>query len=128
MTEERKIEMIIECLEGILDCELIEVHNNYCINQTCMEDYIYSMEELNEVVQGTASEVLRQIDHEDFNLDDEYFIDTIYGYRSFTYDFDSYIDFERLAEYILTNNDELGNGEILTVLDEIADEEENEED
>ena len=129
MTYETKLEMIIEGLYNVLDNELIEIHNNYCIANTYMDDYIYNMSELDDVLQGNASDILSQIDIAEFDINDRYFIDTIYGYRSFGYACSDAceIDVEAIAKYILDNDDELGNGEILTVLDEIAVEEEEEE-
>lgn len=122
------LERITEVLNDLSDYELIDVHNRYCENNNYMDDYIDYMSEIDCMFSGmSATELLSKIDFDNFDVNNNYFVYTIYGLVSFDYvdDDNCPICIDEIASYILNNSDDLDCGEIADCLEEIEETQEN---
>lgn len=116
-----RYEMIKAVLEAMSDPELITIHNEYCSSSDNMDDYIYRMEEFDEVMANMKPwEIARCCFFgKEFNPCHEYF--QFNGYanlESADYiggNITVYID--DIAEYIDNNEDSLYCDEIAAILD-----------
>ena len=113
-----KRERLIEYINGMGTDEKIALHNTYCDAANCMDDCIYSMDELEEVLDGVDKwELIRMVKFGEFELTQEYWQVNGYG------NLDSYNEWELpiyasdIADYILSKEDSLGNDEIQELLD-----------
>lgn len=123
---EMNIEKVKEILENLDENDLISVWNSYCDLNNYYEDRIYGMYEIDDLFYDVkASDFLDKLSG-DFNHNDEYFKDSIYGLESFNYASDV-VDFDDLAKYIVNNEDTLDCAEIEDYLEELEEEEEEEE-
>lgn len=126
MEKENKIEELKELLENMSDDDIIYVWNEYCDANSYYDYRIEYMETFDDIMSGkTPLEIVDSIDTE-FRTNDDYFVWGIYGAKSFSY-IDDEINYDDLANYILDNDDDLGNSDIRIFLDELNDEEEGEE-
>lgn len=91
------------------------------------ERYIVPMGEFDDMFYGMkASEVVRAIENADhFSINDEWFIDGIYGLESFD-DLYDVMDDDELITYIIDEDEDFGDDRIREVLDS-EDEEEDED-
>lgn len=125
-TKKSAIQSIIENLD---DKTLRDVHNNYCEAVHFEDDFIYNNgdEEFDEFFEGEQpSEIARKIVYGDYNFTDPYFILT--GYANLkSGDVTDFVYPSDIANYVVLNDDALGNDEIQEQLDEWADEEAEEE-
>lgn len=113
-----KREKLIDCINGMGVEEKIALHNAYCDAANCMDDCIYAMGDLEEVLDGVDKwELVRMIQFGDFECTQDFW--KINGYGNL----DSYnawelpIFAEDIADYILSKEDSLGNDEIQEILD-----------
>jgi len=49
-----RYDWIKRILNNMNTAEIVEIHNQYCESADCMEKYIYSMDEFNEVMENTS--------------------------------------------------------------------------
>lgn len=108
-----KREKLIEYINDLSVEEKIELHNAYCDAANCMDDCIYSMDDMEEVLDGVDKwELVRMIRFGDFDFTKDFWGFNGYG------NLDSYnawelpIYAEDIADYILSEEDSLGNDEI----------------
>ena len=127
MAEYKDYRKLAEIIERLDDNEIVEVHNNYCEEVNYPDDIIYSMAEFDDLVTGTASEIINQISVSDFNLNDDYFVFDIYGIKSFSWmgDGGCPVDADEIAQYAIDNEEDFGNNEISEFLEELADREDD---
>lgn len=118
MNETEKKQTIVEYINGMGVEEKIALHNTYCDAANCMDDCIYTMDEMEEVLDGVDKwELVRMIQFGDFECTQDFW--QINGYGNL----DSYnawelpIYAEDIADYILSKEDSLGNDEIQGILD-----------
>ena len=109
--------------------EKIALHNTYCDAANCMDDCIYSMDELEEILDGVDKwELVRMIRFGNFD-----FMKDFWGFNGYG-NLVSYNAWELpvyagdMADFILLKEDSLGNDEIQEMLDEEEEEDEEEED
>ena len=123
-----KREQLIEYIDSLDAYELIELHNSYCEAAGYGDDRIYSMWDLDELLEGrTPTDILCMSFHGDFNPHHSYFWFNGYGnLESVDYVAGTPICAEDIADYVLRREDSLGNDEIKEILDE--DEEYEQED
>lgn len=117
--EVKKYNRIMEFLADMPDAYVLELHNYWCECNNDMYNRVYDMNELDDLVHGTAMEILNQIDMENFDKDDLYITYNIHGVRSFSY-FDedtSPISIENYALWIVNNNLKIDD-DIACILDE----------
>lgn len=117
-----RYEMIKELLDNMADDELIAIHNEYCSNSNNMDDYIYRMEEFDEIMQGYTPWDLARCCYfgKEFNPCHEYF--QFNGYANLeSADYiggNIQIYTSDIAKYIDDNDDALYNSEIEEFLTE----------
>lgn len=101
----------------ISDSDLKDLYNEYC-ERNNYDDIIYDMCELDDILNGTATEILRKIDLDNFDMNEDYFYYTIYGIKSCDYvtDCEGYCE-DDIVDSILRNNRGFGNEEIGEILD-----------
>jgi hypothetical protein len=110
---------LVDYINGMDTDEKIALHNAYCDAANCMDDYIYNMEELEEVLDGVDKwELVRMIRFGDFDFMKDFWQVNGYG------NLDSYGAWELpifesdIANYILSEEDSLGNDKVQKILDE----------
>ena len=119
MNETEKKQKIVEYINGMSIEEKIELHNTYCDAANYMDNCIYTMDELEEILDGVDKwELVRMIRFGDFD-----FMKEFRGYNGYgnliSYDaWELPIYASDIAGYILLRNDSLGNDEIQDILDE----------
>ena len=118
MNEMEKREKLVEYINGMGVEEKLALHNTYCDAANCMDDCIYAMDELEEILDGVDKwELVRMVQFGDFECTQDFW--KINGYGNL----DSYnawelpIYAEDIADYILSKEDSLGNDEIKEILD-----------
>lgn len=128
-----RYEKILEVLGNMDTAEIVSIHNAYCEEASYMDDYIYPMDEFNEVMAGSSAwEVARACfyGHEFCPAHDYFFFNGYGNLESFDYwenNEASPICLEAIAEYCDDNEESLMNDDIQDILDEEEEEEEDEE-
>ena len=99
--------------------EIVELHNSYCEAAGYEDDRIYSMYELDELLEGrTPTDILSRGFYGDFRPQHDFFWFNGYGnLESADYITDMPIFAIDIANYILSKEDSLGNDEIQKILD-----------
>lgn len=99
--------------------EKIALHNTFCDAANCMDDCIYAMDDMEEVLDGVDKwELVRMIRFGDFD-----FMKDFWGFNGYG-NLDSYGAWELpicandIADYILSEEDSLGDDKIQEILDE----------
>ena len=120
MNEMEKKQKIVDYINSMNDEEIIELHNLYCEAAECEDDRIYSMYELDELLEGrTPTDILSMGFYGDFRPQHDFFWFNGYGnLESADYITNMPIYAIDIANYILSNEDSLGNDEIQEILDE----------
>lgn len=114
---------IIECIVGMDVNELVALHNNYCKAKKRVDKTIYSMFELDEILDGaTPTDILCMGCYGDFSPHNNYFWFDVQGnLESADFPYNMPISFADIVDYILSRKNALENANIKDVLDEIAD-------
>lgn len=114
-----KIEKLIDCINGMGVEEKIALHNAYCDAANCMDDRIYTMDEMEDILDGVDKwELVSMFQFGDFDCTKDFWQMNGYG------NLDSYsaqelpICAEDIADYVLRKEDSLGDDEIQYILDE----------
>lgn len=116
-----RYEMIKELLDNMCDDELIAIHNEYCSSSNNMDDYIYRMEEFDEIMQNYTPWELARCCYfgKEFNPCHEYF--QFNGYANLeSADYiggNIQVYTSDIAQYIDDNDDALYNDEIEKILE-----------
>ena len=90
-----KFDWFEEQLENLSNDEQVEIFNRYC-REYGIEDEIYQMCEFDEIFSGKKpSEVFQmvQTNMDDIDYNDEYFVVTIYGFKTFNDPYDIIQDY-----------------------------------
>ena len=113
-----RIDRIIGILEDMTDDEIIAVHDEYCVKNNLMDDYIYDMEEFDEVMDGETPSAIISHCRVDFSINNKYF--SFDGYDNcFSFDYpDAHIYITDIAEYIDSEEYAFNNTEIEEILEE----------
>ena len=136
-----KFDKIMDVLKNMDDCELVSVWNEYCDKVNCFDDRIYSMDELDEIMNGQDAQYIlnraffghdQWSEESSFNPNRDWFTFNGYGnfismdaigYNKYSGKFMcDYLDEDALTNYIVDNEDSLYNDDIQDVLDEDEDE------
>ena len=119
MNEMEKREKLVEYINSLDDDELIALHNNYCEAAGYEDDRVYSTDELDELLEGmTPTDILLRGFYGDFNPRHAFFWFNGYGnLESADYMAGTPICAGDIADYILSEEDSLGNDEIQEILD-----------
>ena len=118
MNEMEKRQKLVDYINGMGIEEKIALHNTYCDAANCMDDCIYAMDEMEEILDGVDKwELVRMIRFGNFD-----FMKDFWGFNGYG-NLDSYnawevpVYAEDIADYILSEEDSLGNDEIQETLD-----------
>ena len=120
MEDAGKYERIKEVLEELSTSDLVSMHNEYCEADRCMDDYIFPMDEFDEVMEAhTPWEVARACYYSGkFCPAHDYFWFNAYG-NCESADFPTeQISIDAIAEYIGCTCDSLHNDEIQKILND----------
>lgn len=115
-----KKELIAEVLEGLTDSELLSIGNEYKSKVNAFDDEIYTIEDLDMVVEGQDAYWLAcRICYGDFRPTADYFKFDGYGnLKSIeSYELSDYIEVDEIAQYCVDNNHAFYNDDIQEILD-----------
>ena len=114
-----KREKLVDFINGMGVEEKIALHNTYCDAANCMDDCIYAMDEMEDVLDGVGKwELVRMVQFGDFDFTKEFWSSNGYGNLVSYNAWELPIYAEDIADYILSEEDSLGNDEIQEMLDE----------
>ena len=118
MNEMEKSQKIVDYIDGMEAEEKIALHNAYCDAANCMDDCIYTMDEMEEILDGVDKwELVRMVQFGDFDCTKDFWGFNRYG-NLVSYDARELpIYAEDIADYVLLKEDSLGNDEIQEILD-----------
>ena len=113
-----KREKLIDCINGMGVEEKIALHNSYCNAANCMDDCIYAMDEMEEILDGVDKwELVRMIRFGDFDFMKEFWGFNGYGNLVSYNAWELPIYEGDIADYVLRKEDSLDNDEIQEILD-----------
>ena len=120
MNETEKRQKLVDYINSMNDDEVIELHNSYCESAGYEDDRIYSMCELDELLEGrTPTDILSMGFYGDFRPQHDFFWFNGYGnLQTADYVTNMPIFAIDIANYILSEEDSLGNDEIQEILDD----------
>ena len=119
MNEMEKRRKLVDYINDMKTEERVKLHNSYCEAAGYEDDRIYSMYELDELLEGrTPTDILSMGFYGDFRPQHDFFWFNGYGnLKSADYITDMPIFAIDIANYILSAEDSLGNDEIQEILD-----------
>ena len=119
MNEMEKRKKLVDYINDMKTEEIVELHNSYCEAAGYEDDRIYSMYELDELLEGrTPTDILSMGFYGDFRPHHDFFWFNGYGnLESADFITDMPIFAIDIANYILSKEDSLGNDEIQEILD-----------
>ena len=114
-----KREKLIDCINSMGVDEKIALHNSYCDAANCMDDCIYTMDDMEEILDSVDKwELVRMIRFGDFDFMKEFWGFNGYGNLVSYNAWELPIYASDIADYVLRKEDSLGNDEIQEILDE----------
>ena len=118
MNEIEKRQKLVDYINGMGVEEKIALHNTYCNAANCMDNCIYAMDEMEEILDGVDKwELVDMIRFGNFDFMKEFWGFNGYG-NLVSYDaWELPIFASDIASYILLKEDSLGNDEIQDILD-----------
>ena len=119
MNEMEKRKKIVDYINGMGIEEKIALHNAYCDAANCVDDCIYTMDEMEEILDGVDKwELVRMIRFGDFDFMKEFWgfdgCGNLVSYNAWELP----VYAEDIADYVLRKEDSLGDDEIQEMLDE----------
>ena len=118
MNEMEKKQKIVDYINGMGVEEKIALHNAYCDAANCMDNCIYTMEDMEEILFGVGKwELARMVQFGDFDCTKDFWGFNGYGNLVSYNAWELPIYAEDIADYILLREDSLGNDEIQEILD-----------
>ena len=119
MNETEKKQKIVDYINGMGIDEKIALHNTYCDAANCTDDCIYTMDDMEEILDGVDKwELVRMVQFGDFDCTEEFWGFNGYGNLVSYNAWELPIYAEDIADFILWKEDSLGNDEIQEILDE----------
>ena len=119
MNETEKKQKIVDYINSLGIEEKIALHNTYCEASNCMDNCIYAMDEIEEILDGVDKrELVRMVQFGDFNCMQDFWGFNGYGNLVSYNAWELPIYAEDIADYILSEEDSLGNDEIQEILDD----------
>ena len=113
-----KRQKLVDYINGIGVEEKIALHNAYCDAANCMDNCIYEMNDMEEILCGVDTwKLVSMMKYGNFDFQNDFW--TFNGYGNI----DSYDAWELpiyasdIADYIMSEKDSLGNDEIQEILD-----------
>lgn len=112
----QKTELLIGKLHRLRDYELVKINNAY-YKKTGYGQYIYDMEKIDSMLSGESPLRIIELTSGTCESTDNYFVFCDFPERLESFDFAcDYVDIEDIVGYIIENNDDLGNADIMEVL------------
>ncbi len=109
-------EKIIDTIQCEEDDKIVKMWNELQ-DAYRYDEHIFYMWVLNDLFTGqTVTDFLNAIDMSNFDLNNDYFVDSIYGLKSIS-DIYDVIDFDELAEYIEEEMESFGIPELEEILE-----------
>ena len=119
MNETEKREKLVDYINGMGVEEKIALHNAYCDAANCMDDCIYTMNDMEEILYGVDKwELVRMVQFGDFDCMKDFWGFNGYGNLVSYNAWELPIFASDIADYILSEEDSLDNDEIKEILDE----------
>ena len=119
MNEMEKRKKLVDYINSMKTEEIVELHNRYCEAANCMDDCIYAMDDMEEILDGVDKwELVRMIRFGDFDFMKEFWGVNGYGNLVSYNAWELPVYAEDIADYVLRKEDSLGNDEIQYILDE----------
>ena len=119
MNETEKRKKLVAYINSMGIEEKIELHNSYCDAANCMDDCIYAMDKMEEILDGVDKwELVRMVQFGDFDFKKEFWGFNGYGNLVSYNAWELPIYAEDIADYILSEEDSMGNDELQEILDE----------
>ena len=119
MNEMEKRQKIVDYINEMGVEEKIALHNAYCDAANCMDDCIYSMDEMEEILDGVDKwELVRMVQFGDFDCTKDFWGFNGYGNLVSYNAWELPVYAEDIADYVLLKEDSLGDDEIQYILDE----------
>ena len=119
MNETEKREKLIDYINDMKTEEIVELHNSYCEAAGYEDDRIYAMDDLEEILDGVDKwKLVRMVQFGDFDCMKEFWGFNGYGNLVSYNAWEVPVYAEDIANYILSEEDSLGNDEIQEILDE----------
>ena len=118
MNEMEKRKKLVDYINGMGVEEKIALHNTYCDAANCMDNCIYAMDEIEEILDGVDKwELVRMIQFGDFDCTEEFWGFNGYGNLISYNAWELPVYAEDIAGYVLLKEDSLGNDEMKEILD-----------
>ena len=118
MNETEKRQKIVDYINGMETEEKIALHNTYCDAANCMDECIYRMDEMEEILDGVDKwKLVDMMRYGNFDFQDEFWGFSGYGNLVSYNARELPIFASDIAGYILLREDSLGNDEIQEILD-----------
>lgn len=118
MNKTEKKQKIVDYINSMGIEEKLALHNTYCDAANCMDDCIYSMDELEEILDGVDKwKLVDMIRFGNFDFMKEFWGFNGYGNLVSYNAWELPIYASDIADYILLKDDSLGNDEIQEILD-----------
>ena len=118
MNEMEKKQKIVDYINSMGIEEKLALHNAYCDAAYCGDDCIYSMDELEEILDGVDKwKLVRMVQFGDFDCTQDFWGFNGYGNLESYSKWELPIYAEDIADYILSEKDSLGDDEIQEILD-----------
>ena len=118
MNEMEKRRKLVDYINGMGIEERLALHNAYCDAANCMDDCIYTMDEMEEILDGVDKwDLVRMVQFGDFDCMKEFWGFNGYGNLVSYNAWEVPVYAEDIANYILSEEDSLGNDEIQEMLD-----------
>ena len=118
MNETEKKQKLVDYIDGMGVEEKIALHNTYCDAANCMDDCIYAMDDMEEILDGVDKwELVRMVQFGDFDCMKDFWGFNGYGNLVSYNALELPVYAEDIADYVLWKEDSLGNDEIQEILD-----------
>ena len=112
MNETEKKQKIVDYINGMGVEDKIALHNAYCDAVNCMDDCIYSMDEMEEILGGVDTwKLVNMMRCGNFDFQDDFWGFNGYGNLVSYNAWELPIYAGDIADYILSEEDSLGNEE-----------------
>ena len=118
MNETEKRQEIVDYINGMETEEKIALHNAYCDAANCVDDCIYVMDDMEEILNGVDKwELIRMVQFGDFDCTKDFWGFNGYGNLVSYNAWELPVYAEDIADYVLRKEDSLGDDEIQYILD-----------
>lgn len=106
-------EKLLDIFNNLSESEQIEVNNQFCEANRYYDDIIYPMSEFDMMeCNSTPTEVLNSVDA-DFNINDDYFKSTVFGWSSADYPYDEgWFDENAIVNWLMGSENDCGIDEL----------------